>query len=175
MNKPKSPKVLIIGHARHGKDTAAEYLTHQYGLSFANSSLMAAELFIFDALKEKYGYQTLAQCYEDRVNHRGEWFDMITEYNKEDAARLAGDILKTSDMYVGMRSEREISACYQRGLFDITLAIFDPRKPLEDSSSLDFDPLTWADAVIYNSSGIEEMHSKLKNLFDFLLCRKVWS
>jgi len=86
-------KFLIIGHARHGKDTFAELLQEQFDFKFKSSSQAAAEIFIYDELKEKYGYKTPEECFEDRVNHRAEWYNMICDYNKDDRAKLAKSIL----------------------------------------------------------------------------------
>src|SRR5690606_30083610 len=97
------PKLLVVGHMRHGKDTFAEILRDHYGLKFESSSQAAADIFIYEALKDKYGYKTSEECFEDRVNHRQEWYEMICEYNIEDRARLAKGILERADCYVGMR------------------------------------------------------------------------
>ncbi len=64
--------ILIIGHGRHGKDTLAELIQVYTGFTFKSSSESAAEIFIYDALKEKYGYKSFIECYEDRHNHRAE-------------------------------------------------------------------------------------------------------
>ena len=103
MEEKKFPKLLIIGHQRHGKDTLAEILNEEFGLRFKSSSLSAAEIFIYDELKYKYEYKTPEECFEDRVNHRAEWYNMICDYNKDDKARLAKGILESADCYVGMR------------------------------------------------------------------------
>ena len=44
-------KILILGTARHGKDTLAELLNEDFGMTFKSSSEMANELFIYDELK----------------------------------------------------------------------------------------------------------------------------
>ena len=93
-------KVLIIGHARHGKDSMAEILNKEFGLKFESSSQSAANIFLYDMLKDKYGYKTPEECFEDRVNHRQEWYEAIVEYNKDDRAKLAKGILERSDCYV---------------------------------------------------------------------------
>ena len=80
------PKLLVCGHCRHGKDTLAELLNEHFGLKFKSSSLAAAEIFLYDALKDKYGYQTPEECFEDRMNHRPEWFEMICDFIKDDRA-----------------------------------------------------------------------------------------
>jgi hypothetical protein len=76
----KLPKLLIIGHARHGKDSMAEILQENFGLKFKSSSEAAAEIFIYDVLKGKYSYKTPQECFKDRVNHRAEWHQLICEY-----------------------------------------------------------------------------------------------
>ena len=42
--------ILIIGHARHGKDTVAEFLEEIFGLTFMSSSQAAADIFIYEVL-----------------------------------------------------------------------------------------------------------------------------
>jgi hypothetical protein len=54
--------------------------------------------------------------FEDRVNHRSEWYDMICEYNLNDKAKLAKGILEITDCYVGMRDRNEISECINQYL-----------------------------------------------------------
>ena len=158
-----SQKILILGHASAGKDTAAEIINRNFGISYKSSSLAASEIFLYDALKNKYGYQTPEECFTDRVNHRAEWHDLIAAYNTPDPARLAKDILKENDMYIGMRSDRELR--HAQHLFDLIIGIYDPRKPLEDKSSFDIDIWYWCDFVIPNSSSIEALENKLNKIF----------
>ena len=157
-------KYLIIGHARHGKDTVAEMMQKLYGITFKSSSLAAAEIFIFDMLKDKYNYTTFTECFEDRVDHREEWHDLICEYNKEDKARLAKKILETSDMYVGMRSDAEIEECVKQGLFDKIIGVFDYRKPLENRSSFNIDMWKYSDVVIPNAGTLQDLQNKVIKL-----------
>ena len=159
-------KLLVIGHAQHGKDTAAEMLYDMFGLTFAGSSQVANELFIFDALKEKYGYKTPEECFADRINHRAEWYDMICGYNKEDPARLAKEILNRANIYVGMRDLEEYHA--SRGLFDFVVGIYNPSKDLEPASSFNINIWT-ADFIVPNSSTKQELRSKLFKLFRELM------
>jgi len=103
-------KILVLGHARHGKDTAAEYLAEKLGLTYAGSSQVCCDAFIFDALKDKYGYTTSEQCFEDRVNHRAEWHDLIADYCKDDKAKLGRLIYASNDIYCGIRAQDECDA-----------------------------------------------------------------
>ena len=84
----KKLKLLVIGHGRHGKDTVCELLRDRYGYSFESSSQFCSRLFIYNQLKEKYGYADEQACYADRHNHRQEWYEAICAYNVPDAARL---------------------------------------------------------------------------------------
>ena len=110
-------RILVLGHARHGKDTVGEFLQLDHGLRTVSSSLFLAETVMvpyFAARGETYA--SLDACYADRVNRRQEWFEEIARYNREDPARTAREILDGADVYVGMRSPIEFEA--SRALFD---------------------------------------------------------
>lgn len=165
----KLPKLLILGNARHGKDTFAEILNKRFGYTFQSSSQSASDIFIYEELKGKYGYNDSIECFEDRVNHRTEWFDMICDYNKDDKARLAKDILKFSDCYVGMRDKEEIEACMKQGLFDLIIWVDgSDRHPLEDSGSFNID-MSVADIIVTNNGTLEEFENKTIRLGKILM------
>jgi hypothetical protein len=156
MNNNKFPKLLLVGNMRHGKDSMAEILGENFGLKFKSSSQAAADIFIYDKLKVKYGYKTSEECFEDRVNHRSEWYDMICEYNLNDKAKLAKGILEITDCYVGMRDRNEISECINQGLFDLIVWVdASDRLPLEDSSSFNIDKAC-ADVILDNNGTYEQ-------------------
>lgn len=165
MNKSnKFPKLLIIGSARWGKDTFAEILRDDFGLKFISSSQAAADIFIYNELKDKYGYKTSEECFEDRVNHRQEWYEMICDYNKDDRARLAKGILSMADCYVGMRDREEINECMRQGLFDLIIWVdASERLPLEDASSFNIDK-SCADWIIENNGTFDEFKAKVHRL-----------
>lgn len=144
-------KILIIGHGGHGKDTVASIIKEKVGLTFSSSSIKACEIFIFDALKNKYNYQTIEECFNDRHNHRKEWYDLICEYNKEDRSKLAFKILETEDMYVGMRDDEEFQACKEKKLFNWVIGVYDPSKP-EEKESFNIDFWNVCDFIIPNNS-----------------------
>lgn len=162
-------KILLIGHARHGKDYCAEILSENFNFTFASSSMAAAEIFIYDELKDKYGYTSFEECYEDRMNHRAEWYDLICEYNKDNPSRLASAILARNDCYVGMRSGKEIDACVRKELFDLIIWIdASERLPLEDKSSFDIDK-SYADIIIDNNGTKEQFKKRVIKLGKILL------
>jgi len=153
-------KLLILGHARHGKDTFAEILNEHFGLKFKSSSVAASEIFIYDELKHKYEYKSPEECFEDRVNHRQEWHEMIVDFNKDDRARLAKEILKQADCYVGMRSGLEIEECVRQGLFDLIIWVdASDRLPLEGKESFNIDE-SYADVIIPNNGTFEEFKAR---------------
>jgi dephospho-CoA kinase len=156
--------VLIIGHARHGKDTVASILHEEYKLTFKSSSQAASEIFIYDLLKDKYGYKSPEECFDDRVNHRAEWYNLICDFNKNDRARLAKEIMKTSDIYVGMRDNAEIEECIRQGVFDSVIGVFDPRQPLESPDSFNINLWQKSDFIIPNAGTIEDLRRKIKNI-----------
>lgn len=163
------PKLLILGNMRHGKDSLAELLNEQIGLRFESSSQAAADIFIYDELKEKYGYKTPEECFEDRMNHRPEWYQMICEYNKDDKARLAKGILERADCYVGMRDRDEIKECIKQRLFDLIIWVdASKRLPLESSDSFNIDP-SCADIIIDNNGTFDEFKEKVSRLGMILL------
>lgn len=161
-------KILIIGHGRHGKDTVAELISKNTGLTFKSSSKAAAMLFIYDILKHSEGYDSFEECYLDRHNKRALWHNMICEYNKEDPSKLAKDILKYNDMYVGMRSNKELLECKRNNLFDYIIGIFDPNKPLEKKDSFNIDIWKHSDFII-PTGNISETKEKVNKICKILI------
>ena len=146
---------------RHGKDTVAEMIEKNTGMSFKSSSEMAAEIFIYDELKDKYKYSSFMECFEDRMAHRAEWYELIKDYNKDDRAKLAKKILEKNDMYVGMREQQEIDKCIEDGIFDLIIGVFDPRKPLESKSSFNIDLWKSSDIIIPNNNSLEDLRTRI--------------
>lgn len=161
-------KLLIIGHARHGKDTVAKLLGQYFGLTYTDSSRAAAKIFIYDTLKDKYGYDSFSECYEDRVNHRAEWYNLIREYNESDKARLAKDILKETDIYSGMRDVEEIEESLKQKLFDFVIGVYDPRKPEEPKDSFNIDLWESSDFVIPNSGDLIDLERRVLKIMAHL-------
>lgn len=157
----KNKKLLILAHMRSGKDTLAEILNKHFYLKFESSSMAALKIFIFDALKEQYGYKTLEECFNDRLNHRKEWYDLICDYNKEDKAKLAKKILEDSDCYVGMRDKNELDECIKQDLFSLIVWVdASERLPPESSESFKIDK-SCADIIIDNNGTLEEFEKKV--------------
>jgi dephospho-CoA kinase len=157
-------KVLILGNARHGKDTLAELFNQHFGLTFMSSSQASADFFLYNQLKDKYGYTSSEECFEDRVNHREEWYQAICNYNKDNRARLAQDILSRSNCYVGMRDKEEFNECVKQKLFDIIIWVdASKRLPLEPGTSFNIN-MSDADIIVENNGTFEEFVEKSKRI-----------
>jgi hypothetical protein len=161
-------KLLIIGHGRHGKDTVCELLRDKYDYSFESSSQFCSKLFIFNMLKDKYGYYNEEECYADRHNHRAEWYDAICSYNIPDPARLGREIFAAHDIYCGLRNKKEFHAMKNTKVFDY--AIWVDRSdylPLESKDSMSLEQ--WmADYTIDNNGTLFDLEFNLTQLMNRL-------
>jgi hypothetical protein len=165
-------KFLILGHKEHGKTTVGNILNNKFGLKAMDSSMEAAKIFIYDALKDKYNYKSFEECYSDRRQRRKEWYELITEYNKDNRSRLAEAIMEYNDIYMGMRDFNEIKICKEKNLFDLIVGVFDPSKPLESSDSFNIDLFVESDIIIYNDSSIfteNDLEEKIIRIFSNML------
>lgn len=156
-------KLLILGDARHGKDTLAEIICDETDYKFASSSNVSLDVFLRDVLEKKYGlrYESRHEAYLDRVNHRDKWYNEICLYNLEDKLRLTKEVLKRADIYVGLRSHLEVEQAIEESTFDYIIGIFDYRKPREDSSSNTADVFKYSDFVITNNKDIPHLKEKV--------------
>lgn len=160
-----SPRILIIGHARHGKDTVCEMLRDDYGYSFMSSSWFCAEHVVMPYVAARnHPYPSVVACYEDRANHRGDWHDAIWEYNKPDPARLGKEIWSKYNIYAGLRHSTEWAALKNEGAYDI--AIWVDRSlvlPPEPESSMKLSP--WmADYILDNNWDLDHLRRGLAKL-----------
>ena len=161
-----SCKLLIIGHARHGKDTVAEWITRNTPMRFVSSSEYACKHVVWPVLAPQYGYATMQECFEDRAAHREEWFNIIGQYNKDDKARLAKEILSEVDMYVGMRALEEFKAA--EPLFNAIIWVdASKRQPAESVQSCQLTlPIVQQNTtrtvlVIDNNGSVDDLHAQL--------------
>ncbi len=176
-------KLMIIGHGRHGKDTAAAMFEDMYGLKFTSSSWFCAEKVVFPALTsaekrkelaEKYWhhipeYASAGAAYEDRARYRTLWFNLIAEYNTPDPTRLGREILAQYDMYVGIRDPAEFHALRHIDAFDFAIWVDRSRRWTdEDKSSMGMAP--WmADFVIDNNGTLDDLRANVRRLWDHKL------
>lgn len=156
------PKLLIIGHARHGKDTVAEMLRDQYGLSFASSSHFVAERCIWPTWGAER-YDSFDEMFEDRVNHRELWSNLINAYNTPDLARTGREMIRDLglDMYIGMRDKNEYQECMNQQVFDVVVWVDGSRrKPPEDNPKMTMTQ-DMADVTIDNNGTLEDLEANV--------------
>lgn len=152
-------KLMILGYARHGKDTAAEILRDKLKLTFQSSSFAAAEVVMVPFLRDVRGitYPDLATCYADRVNHRQDWYEQIKAYNTPDGAKLARAIYANSDIYVGMRNHEELAAVKKEGLFNYSIWVDRSKHvPPESTTSCSVTP-AMADYILDNNGTLKQL------------------
>lgn len=164
---PRNRKILILGYGRHGKDSVADIIKEKTKLKHISSSMMANKLVVYDKLKTRYNYKTEEECFEDRANHREEWYQLICEYNKEDKSKLTKEILKEHDMYVGLRDKIEFD--HVKDLFDFILWVDASKR----CSNLPFDSTLkigkeYADIIIDNNGTMNQLIDKTIRLLKFL-------
>ena len=165
------PKLLVIGHGRHGKDTVCEMLRDRYGYTFESSSKFCSLQFIYNDLKEKYGYANEEECYADRHNHRAEWYNAICDYNVPDAATLGREMFEAYDIYCGLRNKREFFAMQNTGVFDYCIWV-DRSMHLEAEATDSMSLEQWmSDFTIDNNGTLEDLKFNLDQLMSHLEVR----
>lgn len=181
--------LMIVGYARHGKDTVADMLKDHYGFHFVSSSYFMAERVILPKMLEAWDifndeergrnrsqpvwppYADLDECYADRVNHRQYWYDTIAAANEEDPSYLSREIFSEYDLYVGNRNRREFNAAKCAGLFDFSVWIDrSEHEGLEDKSSNTLEP--WmTDYTLDNNGTPEQTLRNVHSLMETMVYR----
>lgn len=159
----RKPRLLIIGYARHGKDTVAEILRDKYGFKFTSSSEFVGREIIW----EKWGkirYPNFEAMFEDRVNWRELWMEMIRLYNTPDKTKTARTMLERGyDMYVGMRRQDELDA--SRHLFDYVIWVDRSKHLPPETGSMDITrESAKPDFVIDNNGTLEDLEKSVAKL-----------
>lgn len=145
-------KMLLLGHARHGKDEVANLLKPIFT---SGGTLEIAKELVYPILKDKYGYRNIEKCIADRVNHRKEWFDIIADYNKDNKSAVAELVFSKVDIYIGQRALDEFIVTKQKRLFDICVFVdASSRVPMEKTMQI---PATLADYILDNNGTLDDL------------------
>ena len=166
----RKPRLLIIGHGRHGKDSFAELIAKQMNLSFVSSSEFVGRHCIWPQWgKERY--VSFNDMFDDRSNFRSTWANLILAYNTPNLARTAKEMMQEHDLFVGMRNHTEFEACVDEDLFDYVIWVdASHRHPPEPTTSMQ---LTAADADLHiDNNGPEENLTHVINNLRFRLHRE---
>lgn len=149
--------IAIIGYSGHGKDTLAKTIQKIYGLSWTSVSHFAVKSFIFTELKHKYNYLSEKECYDDRINHREEFYNLIRGYNNNDKSRIIKEISLQYDMVVGIRDMYELYDGIAQGVITRTIGVYCPQKLIDPFSEMSIDVFRDSDMVIGNPKGINHL------------------
>jgi hypothetical protein len=163
-------KLCVIGHKRHGKDSVCEIIQNKYRATFITSSQYCCDKFIYDAIKDQYGYTSKQQCFDDRHDKRDLWFNLINDYRQNDETKLATEILSEYNIYCGMRSIQELQAT--RHMFNHIIWVdASQRLDLESSDSMTISQ-DQADFVIDNNDVPEMLPFLVAEICNKLIANK---
>jgi hypothetical protein len=158
----KTPQILVVGETGHGKDAVCKIFKKHFGYRFLPASRYASKEFIFDALREKHGYRSEEQCFNDRRNHIPEWVDLIDKYNTPDPAKLAKEVMQYSDIYCGVRKLREFLGILP--LIDIVVYVdAEQRLGKPDISAVEVEK-KYADILFTNNKTEADLELRVKTL-----------
>ena len=159
-------KLLICGHAQHGKDSVADLLCDFNAYTASSSSF-----FVIKKLEQKMckdlGLASAAEVYERRSLHRQYLYETIRDYNSPDKARLSKEILNEHQIYVGMRDLEEFNA--SKHLYDLKIWVDASGRgvPLEPITSFNI-PKDEFDVIIENNSTYDQLVHKVARLANSL-------
>lgn len=160
-------KIMVIGNARHGKDSTCNILHDLYKLNFVSSSYFVAEIAVRPYL-ENLGieYDTLEDCYIDRINHRSHWFDAIATYNLNDPARLGRELFSRYDIYCGLRRREEFLALRAEKAFDVCFWVDRSKHEKQEERSSNTLDMSVADYIIDNNGTLEDLEVNVMEIMD---------
>ncbi len=167
----RKPKLLIIGHGRHGKDTVAEILRDTYGLSFKSSSEWAGLKAVWP-MWGKDRYASFSDMYNDRHNYRQVWKNLIKAYNTPNLTKTSSGMLNEGfDIYVGMRDRDEFEA--SKHLFDeIVWVDADDRLPNTHTPEMELtkEDATW---TVDNNMSEKDLPCSVHYLVEHLIAAEL--
>lgn len=162
-------KLVVVGHGEHGKDEFCSILVSRLSeLKFMSSSHFALDLFIYDALKEQFGYKTREECYEDRKTKRPLWYKLFKLFNYHDLAASMRKFFAEYSVYCGNRDDDELDAGRAAELYDFVVFVDRSKvKPLEPPSSYKVTPRQY-DIYIDNNGDMEQLSNEVDAFIDFI-------
>lgn len=92
-------KLIVNGHAQHGKDYLSDLLAKELGMRKLNASMFFSETVMLRAFPGQW--TCVEDCYLDRVNHRALWYQMMRmgDWQKR--------LMEISDIFCGHRNISE--------------------------------------------------------------------
>lgn len=152
--------LAICGPGLSGKNVVSKWLAENLGLRYHMSTSEAAAEVVYDKLKDKYGYSSCDECWNDRRMHRVEWGEIIADHNKPDGIQLYRTMLADHDILDGIRRGAELIKCQELGLIDLSIWV---QRDVVGDPSLDYGPEV-CDISVDNSGSLEDFYRKLARL-----------
>lgn len=152
-------KLMICGHAHHGKDTVAEILCESVpGIYFNSASILLGQKIFED---NTLGYASFQEFFDNRSKHRAHWFSWIKEFNRP-LYRAADLVYFHSSIYVGMRARAEFEAVKARHKPLIIWVDASHRLPPESSASMEISA-DMCDIIISNNESLDRLRERVKS------------
>lgn len=145
--------ILIVGHGRGGKDTAADFLHGHGELRCAGSSSWFALPFISAALN-----RPPQKCWEERHNNRVFWFEFCNALRANDPLFLMRRALQSGNVVTGLRDRVEMDAAKSSGMFQSIVWVDRPGTPVDPTVKFTQEDCT---DVIHNDGTLEEFREKV--------------
>lgn len=146
-----TPRLLIVGHGRHGKDEVAAVLHGRGRFKYCGSTSWQVLPFIAAhiGIPEQVAWET-------RHENRQYWKDYCDIFRKDDPSRLVKLALRNGNIVGGIRDKVEIEDAVK--LFDEVLWVDRPGFP--DDPTVTFNPADYATDAIVNEGTLEQLHEK---------------
>jgi hypothetical protein len=146
-------KVLVVGHAQHGKDTVCEEIAAATGLK--NAGTTSVYLAKYVAAREGVDVDTAYANRRRSEADRQRWRQIGDEIRTNDPALLVREAFKVGEVTGGCRGLPEITAVRSEGLADLIVWV-DASPRVGPDSTMEFGP-EWADVVLLNSAPDEHV------------------
>ncbi len=153
-------RVLFVGHAQHGKDTACEVLAAATGWTNAGTT----SLYLAKHVAARLGI-SVEDAYAQRRRSEADrmlWRQIGDEVRQTDPALLVRDALAVGPITGGCRGLPEIEAVRREGLVDLIVWVdASKRKPWD--VTMEFGP-EHADVIVNNNGSEEEFQWRIRRL-----------
>ena len=177
------PRILVVGHARHGKDTVALYMQKMHDYRFVSPSWMYLMEVIWPAIRGVYQtsttfrnvrelaemeiqYENVSDALEYKGEHRKLWFDLISEWLSGDLLRAARIVYGDGHIHCGIRRVDEFTAvCEEFNPYVVWVNSLERGVPPEPKESFQLTE-SMAHWVLDNSQGLPHLYKAIDNMVE---------
>ncbi len=171
--KSISPRFMVVGPGRCGKDTCALFLAQTLKQQFDGSTSWSVKELIAHSLR-----QSVLSCYADRHNCRKYWFDFCNRLRQIDPHMLIKMTLAFSDILIGTRDKQELANGFE--VHRPNYVIW-PVRDVPHDPTLEFDQedvrrlcseYGASFVLVDNQSDIPAFHQNLRQALPYLSCNE---